>query len=170
MSSLWVTAALSVTAAITTAMYNTGGRGALERRMMRQELEVAALLPPGQERDLMEQTARDRAAAYVSRRLGEEPFRPRQHGVLLGFTALGLGIGYCGAMLSRTVSPHTPVQAILDSLASLMMVSGFIFAAAGFTAWLSRVIIAHRTQSRRQSVAVHRDKLTAHIARKPRRA
>jgi len=165
-----VTTGLSIVAVVGTAIYNTGGRGALERRVMRQELEVAALLPAGQERDLMEQTARDRAAAYVSRRLGEEPFTPRQHAVLLGFTALSALVGYCGAILSRTPAPNTPIPRALDSLAVLMMLMGFIFAATGFTAWLSRVVIAHRTRGRRLSVAAHKEKITEHIARGPRRA
>ena len=65
MSSTWVTAAVSTLAVIATAVYNTGGRGALERRVMRQELEVAALLPSGAERDEMEWSARDRATVYA---------------------------------------------------------------------------------------------------------
>ena len=57
MDSAWVTAGVSTLAVITTAIYNTGGRGALERRVIRQELEVAALLPTGAERDQMERSA-----------------------------------------------------------------------------------------------------------------
>jgi hypothetical protein len=59
MDSAWVTAGVSTAAVIVTAIYNTGGRGALERRVMRQELEVAALLPAGEERDAIEQAALD---------------------------------------------------------------------------------------------------------------
>ncbi|UAL29899.1 hypothetical protein K8W59_19615 [Nocardioides rotundus] len=151
-------------AAIATAVYTTGGRGALERRVMRQELAVVALLPAGDEKDVMEQAVRDRAAIYAARRLGQEPFTPRQHAIVLGFGGAGLIVGYAGTMLSQTASARNALTTVLASLALLMMLVGFTLAASAFTAWGSRVFIASRTQSRRLSVAAHRERLAEHIA------
>lgn len=128
--------------------------------------EIVALLPMGHEREVMAQAARDRAAAYASRRLGEEPFSLRQHLVLLGFTALSLLVGYSGAMLTRTASPAAAMAPILDDIASLMMLTGFIFSAAGLTAWCSRVFVAQRTRDRRLAIASHREKLAEHVSQR----
>lgn len=166
MVSALVTAGISTAAAIATAVYSTGGRGALERRAIRQELEVAALLPDSGERDAMQQAARDRAVIYVARRLGQEPYTARQHAVLLGFAAGSLVIAYAGAMLSRMISNRTPILTVLDSLALLMMIMGFTLAAAAFTAWCSGVFIAQRTRNRRLAVASHRQKIAEHVARR----
>lgn len=168
MSSTLVTAAVSTLAVVATAIYNTGGRGALERRVMRQELEVAALLPTGSERDEMERSARDRAAVYASRRLGQEPFKPRQHAVLLGFTAVSLVVGYAGGVLTRTVRAHTAILTMLDSLALLMMIMGFTLAATAFTAWCSGVFLAQRTRNRRAAIAEHRRRLADNASRRGR--
>lgn len=170
MDSAWVTAGVSTAAVLATAIYNTGGRGALERRVMRQELEVAALLPAGAERDEVERSARDRAAVYASRRLGQEPFKPRQHVVLLAFTAVSLMVGYAGGVLTRTARGHTAILTIVDSLALLMMIMGFTLAATAFTAWCSRVFLAQRTRSRRAAVAEHRERLVHHTSRTRRPA
>lgn len=168
MDSAWVTAGVSTLAVIATAIYNTGGRGALERRVMRQELEVAALLPSGAERDEMERSARDRAAVYAARRIGQEPFSPRQHVVLLGFTAVSLMFGYAGGMLTRSVQAHAAVLTILDSFALLLMIMGFTLAAMAFTSWCSRVFLAQRARNRRDAVAEHRERLANHISRSGR--
>lgn len=168
MDSAWVTAGVSTLAVITTAIYNTGGRGALERRLIRQELEVAALLPTGAERDQMERSAQDRAAVYASRRVGQEPLKPRQHAVLLGFTAVSLVVGYAGGVMTQSVRADTAILTILDSLALLMMIMGFTLAATAATAWCSRVFLAQRTRSRRAAVAEHRERLANHISRRGR--
>lgn len=115
MDSAWVTAGVSTLALITTAIYNTGGRGALERRVIGQELEVAALLPTGAERDQMERSAQDRAAVYPSRRVGQEPLKPRQHAVLLGLTAVSLVVGSAGGVMTQSVRADTAILTILDS-------------------------------------------------------
>lgn len=166
MSSTLVTAAVSTLAVVATAIYNTGGRGALERRVMRQELEVAALLPTGSERDEMERSARDRAAVYASRRLGQHPLKPRQHAVLLGFTAVSVVVGYAGGVLTRTVRARNALLTMLDSLALLMMIMGFTLAATAFTAWCSSVFLAQRTRNRRAAIAGHRRRLADHASRR----
>ena len=164
MDSAWVSVGIPTVAAIATAVYTTGGRGALERRVMRQELEVVALLPAGDEKEAMEQAVRDRAAIYAARRLGQEPFTLRQHAVVLGFAGASLIVGYAGTMLSPTTSERGALTTVLASVALLMMLVGFTLAATAFAAWGSRVFIASRTQSRRLTVAAHRERLTEHIA------
>jgi hypothetical protein len=129
-----VTVGIPTLAAIATAAHTTGGRGALERRVVRQELEVASLLPAGVEKKAMERTALDRAAVHAERRLGQEPFTPRQHAVVLGFGGGSFIIGYAGAMLSQATSVHSPLTTVLDSLALLMLLVAFTLAATTFTA------------------------------------
>jgi hypothetical protein len=162
--SAWVSVGTPTVAAIATAVYTTGGRGALERRVIRQELEIAALLPAGDEKEALERTVRDRSAVYAARRLGQEPFSLRQHAVLLGFGSGSLVVGYAGAMLSQTTSGRNVLTTVLNSVALLMMLVGFTLAATAFTAWGSRVLIANRAQSRRVSIAAHRERLTEHVA------
>lgn len=123
---------------------------------MYQELEVVALLPAGDEKEAMELAVRDRAAVYAARRLGQAPFTPRQHTIVLGFGGVSLMIGYAGTMLSQTTTARNALTTVLASLALLMMLVGFTLAASAFTAWGSRMFIASRTKSRRLSVTAHR--------------
>lgn len=167
MDSAWVSVGIPTIAAIATAVYTTGGRGALERRVMRQELEIAALLQAGDEKEALVRTVRGRAAVHASRRLGQEPFSLRQHAVLLGFGAGSLIIGYAGALLPQTTSEQNAFATVLDEFALMMMLVGFTIAAAAFSAWVSRAVIASRTQSRRLAVASCRERLAEPIAEAP---
>src|SRR4051794_13959500 len=70
MDSTLMAAALTVVGAILTTLWSIGGRAALERRAMQQELNIAAALPDGIARSHLNEVAEDRALLYVRRRVG----------------------------------------------------------------------------------------------------
>ena len=72
-----VTAVAAVVTGVLVALWQVGGRGALARRTIKQELEIASGLPAGAERSGLEQQARDRAALYVSAECPWDPGRRR---------------------------------------------------------------------------------------------
>lgn len=63
-------AGLAFVTAVATTLWNTGGRAALERRAIQQELQIAAGMPNGIARRQLEVATEGRVAMYVFRRVG----------------------------------------------------------------------------------------------------
>ena len=66
MSEPWFGVAVPATVGVATAIYATGGRAALARRAIKQELEIAQLMPDGVPRDALERVAQEKAVLYAS--------------------------------------------------------------------------------------------------------
>ena len=73
MSDAAITAIAALVTGVLVALWQVGGRAALERRRIKQELEIASVLPEGPERLGLEEQARDRSALYVHRRTSVGP-------------------------------------------------------------------------------------------------
>ena len=73
MSDAAVTAIAALVTAVLVALWQVGGRAALERRTIKQELDIARALPEGPERLGLEQQAQERSALYVHRRTSAGP-------------------------------------------------------------------------------------------------
>lgn len=168
MTALWVTIAVPAVATISAAVYANGGRSALERRTMRQELEIAAALPPDAQRTALEQAVEDRAARYLAHQLGREPLNGRQHWALFAISSIALAVGSGCAILSRVFSGSTKINAILEDLSGVLMVAGLAISAIAATTWLCMFVMGERTRSRRLATAAHRERINHHIGRTSR--
>src|SRR3954463_13325683 len=63
-------AGLAVVTAVVTTLWNTGGRAALERRAIQQEMQIASGMPEGLVRRQLTVATEHRVALYIFRRVG----------------------------------------------------------------------------------------------------
>jgi hypothetical protein len=84
-------AGLAVVTAVGTTLWNTGGRAAVERRAIQQELQIASEMPDGLARRQLRVATEHRVAMYVFRRLG--PGRgPGFHLIMLAAVIIAYGV------------------------------------------------------------------------------
>jgi ABC-type amino acid transport system permease subunit len=84
-------AGLAVVTAVTTTLWNTGGRASLERRAIRQEIEIASDMPDGIVRRQLTASTEGRVALYVFRRVGRTR-GARFHLTMLAILVVAYGI------------------------------------------------------------------------------
>lgn len=120
MSEVWLTVGVPAGVALATGVYTTGGRAALARRAIRQELDIASMLPQGNARAGVERMAEDKAVLYAARWIGPQPLGLRQHALFLGATVGGGFITWLAGALRDSVTGH----AWLDAYLLVWMVSG----------------------------------------------
>src|SRR4051812_5667925 len=113
MSDLWFTVGVPATVGVATALYTTGGRGALARRAIKQDLEIAAMLPHGRGREAVERMAEEKAVLYSSRWIGSQTLGIRGH-LLHGAVAVAGGLLTWGTTLFVDAAPgHIWVTSVL---------------------------------------------------------
>lgn len=155
MSEVWLSVGVPAAVAITTGLYTTGGRAALARRALRQELEIAAMLPEGNSRAAVERMAQDRAVLYASRWIGPQPLTLRQHVLLLGAAITGGFITWSGAGLRERAEGHSWLAPYL----LVWMVSGIGLTALGLTMWISLSVTADNAKTRAETIRLRRQRV-----------
>lgn len=88
----------------------------MTRQAIRQDLELAKMLPEGPDREAMLVVASDRAARYAHRELGPDALNSRQRALLYGSTAVGVGVFVGLASLNEHVDLMPPIAMLLLSL------------------------------------------------------
>jgi hypothetical protein len=161
MSDVWFTVGVPATVAVATALYTTGGRAALARRAISQELEIAKMLPEGHGREGVERMAEEKAVLYASRWVGPQPLVAREHLVLLG-TAIGGGVL---TWLAATMLDNTAGHPWWTSALLLVMFVGMAAAALGTTAWLSLMFMADNAKTRSLTIKTRRERLERRLRR-----
>ena len=159
MSDIWFTVGVPATVGIATALYTTGGRAALARRAIKQELEIAKTLPPGHGRDGVERMAEDKAVLYASRWVGPQPLIARDHIALLGAAVVGSVLTWVAGTLLN-VEGRAPW---LAPVLLLVMFVGMAAAAVGVTSWLSLMFMADNAKTRMQTIKTRRERLARHL-------
>ena len=115
MGEVLVTSVVALIAAVLVAVWTVGGRGALQRRTIKQELEIAASLPDGPERRRLESLALELTTLYVHRR----GFRQHSPRALRRLGALTLGACVLLGVLLAVWGPAT--RGGWDLLVTLMI-------------------------------------------------
>jgi hypothetical protein len=156
-----ITAAAAVLTGLVVALWQVGGRGALARRTIKQELEIASGLPEGPERLGLEAQARDRAALYVHRRRSVGP-SPTARLRLVACTLLAFPLAALLWFLASIVGSADGPNWLLGFF---FMSGSAVFVAWGglLGYWLSLGIRLWRARIRRGNVA------EAHAALDPAR-
>jgi hypothetical protein len=160
MSEVWLTVGVPAVVAIATGIYTTGGRAALARRAIRQELEIAALLPEGQGRAGVERMAEEKAVLYASRWIGPQPLRRHDHARLLGAVVGGGLMTWSGSALYDRVDGHAWLGVYLLA----WMVSGIALTALGLTLWVSLSVMADNAAARASTIEVRRQRVERHLS------
>lgn len=158
MIDLWVTVGVPAAVAVATALYTTGGRAALSRRAIQQDLEIARALPAGPARDAAARMAEERTILYAGRWVG--PTKPtfRLHLVHLAFSGGGLLVAWGGGRISDAVEGNL----FLASVSLLLVVVGLGAAVGVFVAWSVLIVTSDNAQTRSDSISRGRDRMTRH--------
>jgi hypothetical protein len=159
MSDVWLTVGVPATVAIATGLYTTGGRAALARRAIRQELEVAAMLPQGQGRAAIERMAEEKTVLYASRWIGPQPLGLRHHALLVGAAVVGGLSTWIAANLLDRASGH----AWLSSYLLVWMLSGLAAMALSLTSWISLIVMADNAKTRATTIRGRRERVERHL-------
>ena len=108
---------IAIGTAVFGALWTSGGRAALQRRVIQHELELSDLLIEGHLKDAMRQQAENRAAIYLARHMTSDArFK------WLAMKALMLGLGGVAATLSHAINGawRAEVGQILSATTGLM--------------------------------------------------
>lgn len=152
MSDVWFTVATPAMVGAATVLYTAGGRAALARRAIKEELDIVSLLPKGVERGALERIARERTLLYALRWIGPQRLSLRHHLVLGGIGFVGALGTWVAAHLTGRASGHlwaeTPFLLIM-----LLGLSGMAFTAV---AWVALVAAAENATTRAETVSAAR--------------
>lgn len=138
-------AGLAVATAVLTTLWNTGGRAALERRAIQQEIQIAEALPEGLVRGRLTVATEQRVALYIYRRVG--PGRgPRFHAVMLAVA----GVVYSAVIgLSQLVGVG---PAWFEFITQAAFLSAIVFLGGVVALWASEWWRDHLADQRRDNV------------------
>jgi hypothetical protein len=139
-------AALAVVAAVVTTLWNTGGRAALERRAIRQEIEIAKDIRDGVVRRQLSKETENRIALYVFRRVGP-----------------GRGPGFHRAMFAAVIAIYGVVAGLgqvldlgpawLEFITRTVFLSAVVILGLVAALWASDAWRDHRAGARREDLA-----------------
>lgn len=139
-------AGLAVATAVVTTLWNTGGRAALERRAIQQEIQIASGMPDGLVRRRLAATTEHRVALYVFRRVGP-----------------GRGPGFHLRMLTAAVVVYCIVAGLgqlvdvgpawLELVTQVAFLSAVVLLGAVIAIWASEAWRDHMAGSRRDALA-----------------
>lgn len=132
-------ALVALVTAVLVALWNTGGRAAVERRTIKQEIELAHALADGPERRALERLVHERATLYVLRR-SHRPLSPRTRRRLVAAT---VAVPPALALLAVAWGPTSGAVSfsIWIALNLLLAVGGSLvgfWASRGVRAWLAK--------------------------------
>lgn len=159
MSDLWFTVGVPATVAVVTGVYTTGGRAALARRAIRQELEIAAMLPVGQGQAGVERMAEEKAVLYAARWIGPQPLSLRQHTLLVGAAIAGGLMTWSAASLLE----ESDGNAWWSTYLLLWWFAGLALSALGLTWWISLIVMADNAKTRASTVRLRRERIVRHL-------
>jgi hypothetical protein len=155
MSDLWFTVGVPATVGVATALYTTGGHGALARRAIKQDLEIAAMLPPGRGREAVERMAEEKAVLYSARWIGPQTLSLRSH-LHMGAVAVAGGLLTWGA---ASLADQAAGRIWITSALLLTMLVGMAALVVAVVSWLSLVFMADNAKTRRDTVKVRRSRV-----------
>lgn len=160
MSDMWFTVGVPATVGVATALYTTGGRGALARRAIKQDLEIAAMLPPGRGREAIERMAEEKAVLYSARWIGPQKLSLRSH-LHMGAVAVAGGLLTWGATsFAEEAAGHIWATSVL----LLVMLVGMGAFAVAVVSWLSLVFMVDSATTRRDTVKLRRSRLEGYLS------
>ncbi len=155
MSDQWFTVGVPAAVAVVVALYTTGGRAALARRAIRQDLEIATGLPSGIARQALERMAEDRALLYASRWVGPQTPGPRQHLILGGIAAAGVAVTVFANWLGEVAGS----SAVLGAVSLLVLLLGLSSTLAAVATWTGLMFLADSARTRQDSVESGRKRI-----------
>jgi hypothetical protein len=139
-------AGLAVVTAVVTTLWNTGGRSALERRAIQQEIQIASEMQDGLVRRQLISTTEHRVALYVFRRGGP-----------------GRGPGFHLRMLTAVLVVYGMVAGLgqlvdvgpgwLELVTQVVFFSAVVLLGAVIALWASEAWRDHMAGSRRDTLA-----------------
>ncbi|WP_156392057.1 MULTISPECIES: hypothetical protein [unclassified Nocardioides] len=159
MSDLWLTVGVPATVGVATALYATGGRGALARRAIKQDLEIAKLLPEGTARKVLERVAEEKAIIYGSRWVGPQALTRRGHMYLAGTAVVGAAMTWGAARFVDDAAGHLWAASVLV----LAMLAGLTGLALAIALWGSLMVTADNARTRASTVEVRRARVEAFV-------
>jgi hypothetical protein len=159
MSDLWFTVGVPATVAVATALYTAGGRAALARRAIMQELEIAKMLPDSKGRDILNRMAEEKSVLYASRWIGPQPLSPRDHVVWLSIVLVGSVVTWSAGKVLAHESGHPWISSGL----LLVMFFAMAAAAAGVASWISLMWMADNAKTRTQIIRSREDRVERHL-------
>jgi hypothetical protein len=143
-----VTSLVALSTAVVVALWQVGGRAALARRTIKQELDIATALPACPERQHLIQLARDRATLYVYRRRSPDPSGTARRRLIAATVAAPVIFSFLFIAGEFTVEvggfPHALVS--VSSAALQVLIGGLV----GY--WVSYSIRLHRARRREQDL------------------
>ncbi len=159
MIDLWITVGVPAVVAVATALYTTGGRAALSRRAIQQDLQIARALPAGPAREAAARMAEERTVLYAGRWVGPKKPTLRLHLLHLAFSGGGLLLAWGGGWISDAVEGNL----FLASVSLLLVVIGLGAAVGVFVAWSVLIVTSDNAQTRADSISRGRQRLKRHL-------
>lgn len=150
---------MPATVGVATALYATGGRSTLARRAIKQDLEIADLLPEGTARKVIERVAEEKAMIYAARWVGPQALSLRGHCFLAGTGALCAAMTSGAAQFVDDAAGHTWVVSVLV----LVMLAGLTGLALAIAMWGSLMVMADNARTRAATVRVRRARVEAYL-------
>lgn len=155
----WLKFGLPVVITVVTVLWTTGGRAALLRRAIAQELEAAEKLPAGPEKDALHEVARARTMVYVGRWVGREPLSVKR-GLTLGAVAIAIVAVSLVLSQSLLVKVSPPIFVVVGVLSVALLTIGLSLLAALAVA----VVSASTASSRAETAKEQRERAEKFLA------
>jgi hypothetical protein len=155
MSNQWFTVGVPAAVAVVVALYTTGGRAALARRAIKQELEIASGLPTGTARQALERIAEDKAVLYASRWVGPQTPGLRQH-LILGAVAVA---GVAVTSVANWLGDEAGSSPVLSAVSLLLLLLGLSSTLAAIVTWTVQMFMADNARTRQESVELGRERV-----------
>lgn len=151
----WFTVGVPATVAVVVALYTTGGRAALARRAIKQDLEIASGLPAGTARRALERIAEDKAVLYASRWVGPQAPGLRLHLVLGAVAAVGVTVTSVASWLGDAAGSNP----VLSAVSLLLLLLGLSSTVAAIATWAGLMFMADNARTRQESVESGRERV-----------
>lgn len=159
MTDAWLAVGVPAVVTLITAWYTTGGRSALARRAIREDIEVAQLLAPGPTRTALEKVAEEKAIRYASTWIGTKALTLRQHLFLAALSTAGAALTWTTAKVQTDLRP-SPIWSIGLSTAMLLGLGTF---ALFVTYWVSLVVTADKAKDRAGALQAQREQIGRYV-------
>lgn len=154
-SDQWFTVGVPATVAVVVALYTTGGRAALARRAIKQDLEIASGLPAGTARQALERIAEDKAVLYASRWVGPQAPGLRQHLILGAVAVVGVTVTSVASWLGDAAGSNP----VLSAVSLLLLLLGLSSTVAAIATWAGLMFMADNARTRQESVESGRERV-----------
>lgn len=159
MTDVWLTVGIPAVVTVSTAWYSAGGRAALARRAIREDIEVARLLPQGPTREALEKVAGEKAIRYASSWIGTQKLSLRQHLILVAGAVFGAVVSWGSSRVGASIHGHHTLSGFLLGF----MISGLGLLCACITYWISAIFTAEKAKDRGMSLQLQQGRIRSYV-------